>query len=91
MRYFNFAGFFFVGWYNLSFARREPRKTKNIIKNNVEDTDSSFLFIVGNGTGSGDRHNAFAVTKSGELALFAENGTPVILDANTLKDIIALV
>lgn len=58
---------------------------------NVEDTDNSFLFIVGNGTGSANRHNAFAVTRSGELALFAEDGTPVILDANTLKDIIALV
>ena len=56
---------------------------------NVEDTNNSFQFIVGNGTDRVNRKNAFAVTKSGELALFEADGTPVILDAATLKALIA--
>lgn len=58
-------------------------------KCNVEDEDNSFQFIVGNGTDDEHRHNAFAVTKSGELALFEADGTPVILNAATLKALIA--
>lgn len=58
---------------------------------NVEDEDNTFQFIVGNGTDNENRRNAFAVTKSGELALFEADGTPVILDAATLKALIASV
>ena len=56
---------------------------------NVVDEDNSFQFIVGNGTDDANRSNAFAVTKRGELALFEADGTPVILDAATLKALIA--
>lgn len=58
---------------------------------NVEDADDSFQLIVGNGSDVENRSNAFAVTKSGELALFEADGTPVILDAATLKALIASV
>lgn len=58
-------------------------------KCNVVDEDNSFAFIVGNGADDANRSNAFAVTKSGELALFESDGTPVILDAATLKALIA--
>ena len=56
---------------------------------NVEDTDDSYQFIVGNGIDNANRRNAFAVTKSGEIALFEANGTPVILDVAKLKALIA--
>lgn len=58
---------------------------------NVEDADNLFQLIVGNGSDVENRSNAFAVTKSGELALFEADGTPVILDAATLKALIASV
>lgn len=58
---------------------------------NVEDTGDLFQFIVGNGGDSQNRHNAFAVTKSGGLALFKADGTPVILDAAKLEALIASV
>lgn len=56
---------------------------------NVEDTGNDYQFIVGNGADSENRSNAFAVTKSGELALFESDGTPVILTAADLKALIA--
>ena len=58
-------------------------------KCNVVDDDDTFAFIVGNGTDDENRSNAFAVTKSGGLALFEADGTPVILDAAKLKALIA--
>lgn len=58
---------------------------------NVDDTGNSFLLIVGNGTSATSRRNAFAVTRSGEIALFEANGTPVILDVAKLKALIASV
>lgn len=58
---------------------------------NVEDEDDTFAFIVGNGADDEHRHNAFAVTKDGKLALFKADGTPVILDAATLEALIASV
>jgi hypothetical protein len=58
---------------------------------NVVDEDGSFQFIVGNGADDEHRSNAFAVTKSGELALFKADGTPVILTPALLESIIALV
>ena len=56
---------------------------------NVPDEDGSFQFIVGNGADNDNRHNAFAVTVSGELALFKADGTPVILTAAQLEALIA--
>ena len=58
-------------------------------KCNVVDEDDSYQFIVGNGADDEHRSNAFAVTKSGELALFEADGTPVILTAADLKALIA--
>jgi hypothetical protein len=58
---------------------------------NVVDEDDTFQFIVGNGADNEHRSNAFAVTKSGELALFKADGTPVILTPALLESIIALV
>lgn len=58
-------------------------------KCNVVDEDDTYQFIVGNGADDRHRHNAFAVTKSGELALFKADGTPVILTAAYLEALIA--
>ena len=58
---------------------------------NVADEDGTFQFIVGNGADNEHRSNAFAVTKSGELALFKADGTPVILTPAVLESLIASV
>lgn len=59
-------------------------------RNNVEDSDERFQFIVGNGADTENLRNAFAVTKSGELVLFQADGTPVLLTADELTALKAL-
>ena len=58
-------------------------------KCNVVDEDDEYQFIVGNGQGDDRRSNAFAVTKSGGLALFKADGTAVTLTATQLEALIA--
>lgn len=56
---------------------------------NVDDTDDAFQFIVGNGEDT-QLSNAFAVAKLGGLALFKADGTPVMLSADELTALKAL-
>ena len=57
-------------------------------KYNVEDENGDYALIVGNGTGSNARSNAFAIDWSGNLVLF-NNGTPVVLTPAKLAQLIA--
>ena len=59
-------------------------------KCNVVDEDDTFQMIVGNGADDEHRSNAFGVTKSGSLALFKADGTPIYLDAAKLEALIAM-
>jgi len=57
-------------------------------KYNVEDSDEEYALIVGNGTDSNARSNAFAIDWYGNLVLF-NNGTPVVLTPAKLAQLIA--
>ena len=58
-------------------------------KYNVSDS-TRFLFIIGNGTNTNFRHNAFAITWNGELVLWDSSNNEVVLTADNLRDLIAL-
>lgn len=57
-------------------------------KYNILDTNGDYAFIVGNGTGSDSRSNAFAIDWNGNLVLF-NAGTPVVLTPAKLAQLIA--
>lgn len=57
-------------------------------KYNVADS-TRFAFIIGNGTNTNSRHNAFAITWKGELVLWDSSNNEVVLTANNLRDLIA--
>lgn len=57
-------------------------------KFNVADS-TRFAFIIGNGTNY-QQHNAFAITWNGELVLWDSSNNEVVLTADNLRDLIAL-